>query len=322
MRAPLFGSRQHWLPGVFLALVVLLSGCATQTHTLLQSAPVDLPRRHELTATPFFPQEDYQCGPATLATLLNSAGIAATSEQLVDQVYLPARQGSLQAEMIAAGRRNGALTMTIPPRLDALLHEVASGTPVGVLQNLSLPVRPVWHYAVVIGYDLDRAELVLRSGTTERLTMPISTFEHTWKRSGHWAIVALPPERLPRTAEEGAAVPALVALERSLQPDQAYRAYRAALQRWPHNLLLLLGAGNSAYAAGQLDEAAEVLRTASRAHPGSAPAFNNLANVLFELGHIDEALTAARAALAIGGEWSAAARVTLARIESARAGGR
>lgn len=309
------GSRQ-WLPGALFVFLVLLSGCATQTRSLMQSPVANLPPRAELTSTPFFPQERYQCGPAALAMSLHAAGIPATPEALLPQVYVPQREGSLQTEMLAAGRRNGALSMTIPAHLEALLTEVASGTPVVVLQNLSLPWFPLWHYAVVIGYDLERGEIVLRSGTTERLVMPLSTFEHTWARSDYWGMVTMPPGRLPVTAQESEAVRALVALEKGTDAARSRLAYETALERWPHNLTLQLGYGNAAYASGDRANAAAAFKRATQAHPDSAPAFNNLATVLAELGQFDQAREAAQRAVALGGPWREAARATLQTIET------
>jgi len=309
--------RQRLLTGVFVLLLALLSGCATQTQSLLSKPSPTLPRRAELTATPFFPQERYQCGPAALATTLQSAGIAVTPEALVPQVYVPQREGSLAPEMLAAGRRNGAFSMTIPPTLDALTTEIAAGNPVVVLQNLSLPWFPMWHYAVVIGYDLDQAQIVLRSGTTERMTMPLSTFEHTWSRSDYWGMVALPPGRLPATAKESAAVDALVAYEKNAGPERARPSYQAALRRWPHNLTLQLGAGNTAYAAGDRVAATAAYRHATEDHPDSAAAFNNLATVLSELGQLAAAHRAAETAIALGGPWRAEAEATLRSIDAA-----
>src|SRR5690606_33493011 len=156
----------------------------------------------ELDRTPYFEQADFQCGPASLAMALGAAGIDVSPEALVGRVFVPGRQGSLQVEMIAAARRQGAVAVRIPGRLDALLQELAAGHPVVVLQNLSLPISPVWHYAVAIGYDLGREELLLRSGPMRRQRLALSTFELTWARGGHWAFVALAPGRLPATATE------------------------------------------------------------------------------------------------------------------------
>ncbi len=310
-------SRFSWLPGLVLALG-LLSGCAGPQTTALLSAPhAGLPRQVELKATPFIAQERYQCGPAALAMSLRAAGFAIDADTLVPQVYLPQREGSLQVEMLAAGRRNGALSMTIPPRIDALVAELAAGNPVLVLQNLSLPIAPKWHYAVAIGYDLDRRDIILRSGTTERLVMPLATFEHTWARSGYWGMVTLAPGRLPATAEEATVVDALVALEKGNPPAAARQAYAVAVQRWPDNLTLALGLGNSTYASGDRAATADAFLRASERHPDSGAAFNNLAVALMELGRLKEARAAAEKALVLGGPWRAAALDTLASIELA-----
>ena len=299
----------------FLFAIVLLSGCAaTQTSALLSAAKANLPRQVELKTTPFIAQERYQCGPAALAMTLRTAGVDISADALVPQVYIPQREGSLQVEMLAAGRRNGAFSMAIPPRMDALVAELAAGRPVLVLQNLSLPIAPRWHYAVVIGYNLDRAEIILRSGTTERLVMRMATFEHTWARSRHWGMVTLPPGVLPATAGEAEVLDALVAFEKRSAPAAARQTYALAAQRWPANMTLALGLGNTAYAAGDKLAAAEAFQRASTVQPDSGPAFNNLAVVLMELGRLPEARAAAEKALALGGPFRQAALDTLASI--------
>jgi tetratricopeptide (TPR) repeat protein len=314
-----FQRGRHLLPALILLVAWLLAGCASQTGALLRNPDPNLPRHAELTSTPFHAQERYQCGPASLSMALGAAGITVTPDALVPQVYVPQREGSLQPEMLAAARRNGALAMTIPPRMDALLAELAAGNPVLVLQNLSLPIAPLWHYAVVIGYDLDTEDIILRSGTTERLTMPLSTFEHTWKRSDFWGMTVTPPERLPATATEDAAAGALVAFEKIADTGRARRAYEAALRRWPHNLTLQMGGGNTAYATGDLAAAANAFAAAAKDHPDDAAAYNNLAAVLAELGRLDEAQAAAEKAVSIGGRWRDAAAATLADIAARKA---
>lgn len=314
-------TRFAWLPALAMALV-LLSGCASQTRSLMAAPPTTMTRQVELKETPFFAQERYQCGPAALAMSLRAAGFAVDPDALVPQVYLPKREGSLQVEMLAAARRNGALSIKIPPRIDALLAEIAAGRPVLVLQNLSIPLAPKWHYAVVIGYDLDRGDIILRSGTTARMVMRLSTFEHTWKRSGYWGMMTLPAGVLPATASESDVLDALVAYEKNGHPSAASKTYAVAAQRWPANLGLALGLGNTAYAAGDRALAAKAFERASVAHPGSSPAFNNLANVLLELGRLREARVAAEKAVAINDQWKASALDTLASIARAEAAAR
>lgn len=283
------------------AWVLTLAACASlPPGDWSQSSADPLPERAERTDAPFHPQEDYQCGPAALATALGSVGVQRRPEDLVSEVYIPARQGSLQPEMMAAARRSGTVAYRLAPQPEALLKEVAAGHPVVVLQNLRFDWLPQWHYAVVVGYDLSAREIVLRSGRERRLVMDIESFDRTWARSGRWAFVALPPDRLPVTAVETDYVAAAVALER-VAPGASEGAYRSALGRWPQNLFARIGLGNAAYRRGDLQAAEAAFRRAAADHPESGDAWNNLAQVLHERGSPAAAREAAERAVAIGG---------------------
>ncbi|CAN5281986.1 PA2778 family cysteine peptidase [soil metagenome] len=284
-----------------LLLGLLMTGCATpQVERLNQAWPADLPPQVLLSDVPFFPQEDYECGPAALATLLQAAGVAASPAELKPQVFLPGRRGSLQVELMVAARRHGLPAYRIAPTVDALLHEVAAGHPVLVFQNLSLPIYPVWHYAVVIGFDRQRQLLLLNSGVTQRQEISLFTFERTWARGDFWAMVALPTTTLPATADADTMAAAIAALERVDAPA-ARKAYEAGLRRWPSQPVLLLGAGNAAYASGDLAGAAAAYRHAVAVQPDAADAWNNLAQVLMEQGDKAAARPAAERAVALGG---------------------
>lgn len=280
---------------------MLLAGCATpQLSHLLRQTPPDLPAVAEIRQVPFFPQEAYQCGPASLAMVAQFAGSRVTPEELQPQVYLPDRQGSLQIEMLAAARRQGLVALTLQPELQALLRQVAAGQPVVVLQNLSLPWVPLWHYAVVIGYDLPARTIVLHSGLNERMEMSLATFEHTWARGRHWAMLALPPTRLPVQAQPAPWLQAAAALER-VQMPAALQAYDTAVKAWPEEPVGWLGLGNVNYAQGRLQEAGEALQTATRLAPQFADAWNNLAQVRLAQQRWEEAEQAVARAVNLGG---------------------
>jgi tetratricopeptide (TPR) repeat protein len=299
---------RRWL---CLLCLAWLGGCAVQTAALRDHPPPGLQHAAELAATPFFPQTDYQCGPAALATALGAIGIEAKPAELARQVFLPARAGTLQTEMLAGARRHGAVATLIPGTLDAVLREVAAGHVVVVLQNLGLSFVPLWHYAVVVGYDIGRGELLLRSGQVQREAMAMRTFEHTWARSGFWAFVASPPGEWPTTAQVDAVVEATIGFERSATPAQAMRVYGSALQRWPQSLPLAMGQANAAHAAGDKARAAELFKAAALRYR-SAAAWINLSTVLLELDDSKAALDAARQAVRLDdARWRDKAQETL-----------
>lgn len=298
-------------------MLCFLTGCVSlpQTEALRREGGAGLPPRAELDTVPFFAQEEYQCGPAALAMALNAAGIAATPDALTEQVYIPARQGSLQVEMLASARRHGLLAYELAPELKDVLAEVAAGNAVIVLQNLGLwAFHPYWHYAVVIGYDLETKQILLHSGTKARRAMAIGLFEFLWIDGRRWAMVALAPGRLPASAREASYATAAAALEQAGRIAEAHRAYEALLERWPANLVGLMGLGNTAYALGRTAEAETAFRTATAAHPLAAAAFNNLAQTLADQGKLEAALDAARKAVSLEGASLPAAKATLEEI--------
>ncbi len=265
-----------------LLLICLLSACARSP--LLGPGALHLPVRVELTDVPFFPQDDYQCGPAALATVLVNEGVPTTPGALKDKVFLPGRQGSLQVELVAAARAQGQLVYPLEPRLDAVLEEVAAGNPVLVMQNLAFERWPQWHFAVIVGYDHEQQSLVLRSGTTRQLQTSFVSFMRTWHRAGRWAVVTAPPERVPATAQLLPWLQAASDLEETGQRSAARRAYRTAIQTWPQEALPWFALGNEAYARGDRPAAEHALLRGIEVQPAFAPGWFNLSEVLAERG--------------------------------------
>jgi len=295
----------------------LFSGCALiipQSEEIRQNRPADLPATAELTEVPFFPQKEYECGPAALATSLVYFGAPVTPDDLVSQVYLPERKGSLQVEMIASARRNGMVAYLLAPRFVDMLREVAAGFPVVVLMDFGVWPVSIWHYAVVVGFDMQTSDVILRSGEKKRLLMPYGVLEYIWKESNYWAIVTAPPGKIPVTATEPQYLKAVIALENTGKKPAARDAYAAMLLRWPESLGAGIGLANVEYALGDLKGAESVLRRVVEKHPDQAVAYNNLAQTIFEQGRDAEALPLAERAVELGGPHAAAARETLEAI--------
>lgn len=240
--------------------------------------------RQELVDVPFFPQQTDQCGPAALAAALGAAGKPASARALAQEIYLPARGGSLQIELEAAARARGLLVTPLAPSLDAIVRALEAGRPVLVLQNLGLPALPTWHYAVVVGYDGREDVLILRSGTTPRLRTPRERFLRTWQWGGRWARMITPPAELPTMVDERTVLRAATALEESGQPRAALLAFEAARQRWPASSVAAVGHGNAAFALGRRREAAQAFAAALQHRPDEAVAANNLAWLLAGAG--------------------------------------
>lgn len=87
MTPPRRGRATPALAGVVLC-AALLAGCAAppQVAQLQRDWPSGLPARTLLSRVPFIPQDDFLCGPATLAMVAQAAGRQVTADQLTPQV--------------------------------------------------------------------------------------------------------------------------------------------------------------------------------------------------------------------------------------------
>ncbi len=261
-------------------LFVFATGCATIPDHIRQ-----LPEQTqtiELHETPFFPQERFQCGPAALATVLVSSGVEVSVTDLVDKVYLPGREGSLQVELLAATRTSGRIPYLLDGTLASLYTELDLNRPVLVLQNLGVAALPRWHYAAVVGIDPSAGTVVLRSGTDKRRVTPIRAFLHTWRRSDYWAMVALQPGEIPAKVERVRYLAAIAAFEQAGQQAGMASVWQAAEARWPTDSLVLLGLANSHYVEGDYAAAEVVLQKLLELDEGNPIARNNLAMALIK----------------------------------------
>jgi hypothetical protein len=121
---------------IIIALLVLIVslmfiGCGGVFFRQWPQPSEHLPVSHELDSVPFYPQEAYQCGPASLAMALTWSGIQANPETITPEVFTPSRKGSLQSAMIGAARRHGRLAYPIVGP-DAMVEEVAESRTVMV----------------------------------------------------------------------------------------------------------------------------------------------------------------------------------------------
>lgn len=289
---------------VSIVLTAILAGCASrpqwpEADTL--NIP-DVDKRLVLEGVPFYAQERYQCGPASLAMMLNSQGLNTNPDVLKELVYLPERQGSLKVELVAAARAHGLLVYPLAGSLASLLEEVAAGNPVLVMQNLRFGWWPQWHFAVVMGFDAQQRNIILHTDTRDYHEETLEVFMATWTRAENWAAVILPPDQLPATAEPLRYLMSANDLETTGRTLAATTAYQTAEQTWPDQPAAIMGQGNIAWEQGDAELATHHYQRLTRKFPGIAAGWNNLAHSLAAQGCATAAETAARCAAGINPE--------------------
>ncbi|BBB25650.1 PA2778 family cysteine peptidase [Amphritea japonica] len=293
------------LPTVILFSTLLVAGCSSNPvlvdalltdHTLSTAA--------ELQGLAHFPQQDNQCGPASLATMLAYNNISVRPEALRPYLYIPDKQGTLAIELEAKARQYGLIVYPLEPQLKFILRELDAGHPVLVMQNLGFSWFPQWHFAVAIGYDLDAQQIYLRSGPDKRYPTDLSLFLKTWNRANNWARVILPTNRFPATVDQQRYVKAANTLEQlgvnnATLTTSAFEAYQTTLKRWPRNTAALMGLGNISYARQEYNSAVDYYIRYIEKSVAPEAGWNNLSYALMQTGCIEAALKSVRCAISI-----------------------
>lgn len=165
--------------------VVFLTACsAVKVRNLGPFVPG--PDTVLIQGVPFYPQEDYQCGPASLAGVLNYWKVAATPSSIAQEIFSPSAKGTLTIDMLLYAEKMGLKASQYSGGMDDLKSRVREGYPLVVLVDYGFWVYQVDHFMVVIGYNDDG--VIVNSGGSEKLFVSNKDFLNTWQRTKFWTL--------------------------------------------------------------------------------------------------------------------------------------
>jgi hypothetical protein len=183
---------KNLITGAFAAL--LLSACA---HDASGPPLPGLADRVELGGVPFYRGEEYQGSSMALASLLRLQGVQITPGLLEPTLHLPDDIAGLPANVPNAAREFGLIVYPLQSNLNALLTQVSAGFPVLLRYRDGSMLWGEPRYALLVGYDRFKQQVLLRSGQQRRQAMDFATFTEAWRSAGQWAVLVQRPDQLP-----------------------------------------------------------------------------------------------------------------------------
>lgn len=260
--------------------------------------------------------DDDQCGPGSLALVLNAHGDGVSEQDLASVLPDVAGRGVLSVDLLLAARRRGfdaALARGTPERLRG---EIERDRPaILMLRLLDAPGRrrDIYHYVVVDGADAPRRLFRFQFGDGQARWAPLESVEKGWRAAGRALLVVW-----PRDATDAALRRALT-LEGEGRIDEAAALYRQVLEVRPASVRAWVDLGNAEATRRRADEAEKAYRRALDISPDDRDALNNLAWLLLEEGtRLEEAEALAAKAARQAGRDRPLVLDTLGRIQLAR----
>lgn len=169
----------------FLLAALLAAACAP-----LPQGFTPPPGQGQVRGVPFHAQEDHQCGPASLAMVLNHLGDPATPEDISRAIYRQDLRGTLSLDLALypRGRGHGSSFRRGAPQ--DLADAVNAGLPPLVMVNEGFGGIRVMHFMVITGYD--GQGVTANSGRRQGLRLSWREFLSAWDGADRWLLLVTP----------------------------------------------------------------------------------------------------------------------------------
>jgi predicted double-glycine peptidase len=173
----------HILPLILFSLF----SCTGYVHHTESSAS------HIIENVPFYPQQAYQCGPSSLAGVLNFWGVAVSPAEIAADIYSESAKGTLDVDMIFYAERKGLEARQYEGSIDDIKRNVNSCYPMIVLVDYGFWIHQRNHFMVIIGYNENG--VIANSGRERLKFISFHNFLSAWRRTKFWTMLVSPKPR-------------------------------------------------------------------------------------------------------------------------------
>lgn len=180
------------LIGLAAGSALLLSACRGLAPSPPPAASASWIPAGYVEGVPFYPEEKYQCGPASLAAVLNYWGQRTSVEEVAEEIYLPEHKGSLSIDLWRYATARGFEAQMRQGSLELLAEQVSRRRPVIAFLNRGFRFMPVGHFLVVVGIDPDQEEIIAYSGTEKDKRISFDKFLGSWEKTDYWSLLIRP----------------------------------------------------------------------------------------------------------------------------------
>jgi ABC-type bacteriocin/lantibiotic exporter with double-glycine peptidase domain len=170
-------------------LLFILASCSTTNKALDPEFQEILPYRL-IENVPFFPQSDFQCGPSSLAGVLNYYGQKISPAQIAETIFREKVRGTLSIDMALYARQQGLFAEWYTGDLKDLRENIDTNRPLIAMVDLGLGPVQKPHYIVVVGYE--PKGVIVNSGAHQHKLVSWNRFQNQWNRSHLWTLRIYP----------------------------------------------------------------------------------------------------------------------------------
>lgn len=186
--------RRTFAPAFCLFILCLLAvSCSGPGRgALLKDISADPSAGSYIKGVPFFPQNEYMCGPAALASVIGYWGGKGGMKDVAKEVYEEKLKGTLPLDLFLYAKEKGFDAVYYKGSLADLKEKIDGGVPLILFLNLGYETYPVGHYIVVVGYSERSKAVMAHSATTEEEVFTYDDLLESWSKTGFSTLLVRP----------------------------------------------------------------------------------------------------------------------------------
>jgi len=141
---------------------------------------------------PFYPQDEYMCGPAALASVMGFYGEPGSMDSVASEVYAARLKGTLPMDLLIYAKEKGFEAKFFRGSMDALKESLVRKEPLILFLNLGYEFYPVGHYVVAVGMDEASKVVYAHSGMKKHERFTMKELERSWSKTGYSTLLVRP----------------------------------------------------------------------------------------------------------------------------------
>ncbi len=174
---------------LLVLLFLFFISCVTTQIPLPEEATL-------LHSVPFFRQDDFQCGPAAFATVVNYWYMKRETdknlrlEEIIPEIYSASARGVLGIDLELYAKRLGFHALQYKGSIEDLKNNINRGIPLIMLVDYGISVYQRNHFIVATGYT--KNDIIVNSGRKQNELIHNEDLNKIWKKTGFWTLIIEP----------------------------------------------------------------------------------------------------------------------------------
>jgi ABC-type bacteriocin/lantibiotic exporter with double-glycine peptidase domain len=167
---------------LFLIVIVVCMSSCLSVHGIHESSANII-----IKDVPFYSQETYQCGPASLAMVMNYLKVMVKPEEIAEDIYSKSAHGTLNFDMVLYAQRKGLSALQYKGNLSDIHKNIGDGNPLIVMVDYGYSFYEASHFMVIVGYN--EAGIIVNSGKMKDHFIPEKEFLKAWEKTNYWTLI-------------------------------------------------------------------------------------------------------------------------------------